>query len=407
MVEWLRESDVSTVAMESTGVYWIPAYELLEKQGIVVKLVNARHVKNVSGRKTDISDCEWLQQLHSYGLLEGSFRPKEDVCAIRSVTRQRSMLIEYSSSHMLHVQKALNQMNVRLHEVVSNIMGATGVRILRAIVDGERDMLKLVALRDGNCKGTTEAFVEALQGNYREEHVFELRQALDLYEFYQRKILECDELIEKLTCSLRSKVDLKDNPLSPSRKRIRRHVRGQNVVSFDARTFLYEKAGIDLTEIDGISTTTALVVLTEIGFSVDAWKTSKQFCSWLGLSPNNQITGGKVIRTKTKPTDNRAAQALRMAATALFRSKTALGAYFRRLRTRLGAPKAITATAHKLARLIYAMFKNGSHYLDVGMEQFEHDHRERVVHNVRSRARDLGFVLVPATPAERSAAVGI
>lgn len=390
--DWLKRCEVDTVAMESTGVYWIPLYDYLEEQGFEVKLVDARHVKNVSGRKTDILDCQWIQKLHTYGLLSGAFRPPEYICALRTLNRHRENLIRYASTHILHMQKAMDLMNLHLHNVISDITGATGMAIIRAILGGERDPLKLAMHRDERCKSDQETIKKSLEGNYRSEHLFALKQAFELYEFYREKIVECDREIEKTLSSLNAAVDIEKKPLAGERKRA-----GKNQPNFNIRSMLYEKSGVDLTRVDGINESTALVVLSEIGFNVEAWKTEKHFSSWLGLSPCNKITGGKVLKTKTKLCANKVAAALRLAAVNLARSQTALGAFHRRMIAKLGKAKAVTATAHKLARLIYSMIKNGMEYVDQGLEYYEQRYKERVLKNLQKKAKLLGFKLVEFT----------
>jgi transposase len=372
MAAWLVSSGITTVAMESTGVYWIPVFEILERHGLEVKLVNARHVKNVPGRKSDVLDCQWLQQLHTYGLLHGAFRPADEVCTLRAYVRQRSTLVRSAASFIQRMQKALTQMNLQLHNVVTDITGTTGMRIIKAILDGERDPEALAALRDRRCKNSTATIACSLKGNYRPEHLFSLQQSVEFYEFYQIKIAECDQqILEQLKT-------FDDRDMPPATME-------------DA---LMRMSGVDLTSIDGIDTATALKVLSEIGTDMSRWKTAKHFASWLGLSPGAKISGGKVLSSATKPVANKAAAALRMAAFTLFNSKSALGAYLRRQRSRLGAPKAITATAHKMARLIYAMLTKGTAYVDAGQEYYEERYRSRVLHNLKRKAQELGFELV-------------
>jgi len=374
MAEWLISCGITTVAMESTGVYWIPVFEILEHRGLEVKLVNARHVKNVPGRKSDVLDCQWLQQLHTYGLLHGAFRPADEVCTLRAYVRQRSSLVRSAASYIQRMQKALTQMNLLLHNVVTDITGATGMRIIKAILSGERDPEALASMRDPRCRNTQSTIARSLKGNYRPEHLFSLQQAVELYEFYQMKIADCDRHILD---QIKSFDDcLEDAPPA---------------TMGDA---LMRMSGVDLTSIDGIDTTTALKVLAEIGTDMSRFKSSKHFASWLGLSPGAKISGGKVLNSATKPVANKAAAALRMAAFTLFNSKSALGAYLRRQRARLGAPKAITATAHKMARLIYAMLTHGTAYVDAGQEYYEQRYRSRVIHNLKRKAQELGFDLV-------------
>ena len=385
--EWLKECQIETVVMESTGVYWIPLYDFLECKGFEVRLVDARHVKNVSGRKSDVLDCQWLQQLHTYGLLSGAFRPPESICALRSLLRHREALVRYTASHILHMQKALDLMNIRLHNVISDITGKTGQAIIRAISGGERDPKKLASLRDGRCKNQLEIIEHSLEGSYREEHVFSLRQAIELYDFYQQKIQECDIEIEKLLSSFDEKVEVDES------KRIKKP-KAKNQPKFDVQKLLIEKSGVDLTRIPGISAATALIVLSEIGFTVEAWKTEKHFSSWMGVCPGTKVSGGKKLNTKTKVCANKVAAALRLAATNLWRSQTSLGAFYRRMVTKLGKPGAVTATAHKLAKLIYSMIKNGTDYVEAGVQKYEEQYQKRVLKNLSKRAKSLGFSLV-------------
>lgn len=380
LADWLIACGITTVAMESTGIYWIPVFEILDSRGLEVRLVNARHVKNVPGRKSDVLDCQWLQQLHTYGLLRGAFRPADQVCALRAYVRQRGTLVRISASHIQHMQKALAQMNLQLHNVVSDVTGMTGMRIIKAILAGERNPKTLAKLRDKRCKNDEETIARSLHGNYRPEHLFSLKQAVELHEFYQAKIADCDrQILEQLK--------LFDAAES-----------GQNGSSGKAPTSLEEAllqmSGVDLASIDGIDTNTALKIIAEIGTDMSRWKTDKHFASWLGLCPGAKISGGKVLSSATKRIANRAAVALRMAAFSLIRSKSALGAYIRRQRARLGASKAITATAHKLARLVYSMLKNGTAYIDVGQQYYEERYRSRVVQNLKRKAQELGFELI-------------
>jgi transposase len=394
LADWLHTCGIKTVAMESTGIYWIPVFEILECRGFEVKLVNAHHVKNVPGRKTDVSDCQWLQRLHSYGLLEGAFRPPDQVCVLRSYIRQRMNLVQYAAAHIQHMQKALGQMNLLLHNVVTDVTGVTGMRIIKAILAGERDPLVLASFRDPRCKNSVETIARSLEGHYKEEHLFGLKQAVELYEFYQAKIADCDRQIEEQLAAFDDRSDGTEAEAPP------RSGKGKprgNEPSFDVQADLYRMTGVDLTLIDGIDAYTALKVVSEVGTDMSHWKSPKQFASWLGLCPGNKVSGGKRLSGKTKTVANRAATALRMAANGLHRSKSALGAYLRRQKARLGAPKAITATAHKLARLIYSMLKHGTQYVDAGQDYYEQRYRTRVVENLKRRASEFGFVLVKTT----------
>jgi transposase len=387
MARWLKECGVTTVAMESTGVYWIPCYQILEEHGFEVKLVNARHVKNVPGRKSDVSDCQWLQRLHTYGLLSGSFRPNDQICVLRSYWRHRANLVRYASDHIQHMQKALTQMNLHLHKVLSNVTGVTGMNIIRAIISGERNPEKLALMRERGVKNTPEAIAKALEGDYRQEHLFALKQAVELYDFYHRQIEACDREIERYLHTFEAKVDPVQNPL-PKQKR-KKEMRYQSFV--DLRTELYRVSGIDFTQIPGLDVVTVQTILSEIGLDPGKFPTEKRFASWLGLCPNNRITGGQVKSTKTRKTANRAANAFRMAAQSLANSNTGLGGFYRRIRARLGAPKAITATAHKLARIFYRMWTTGQSYTDLGSDYYENRYKERVLRNITRRARELGY----------------
>jgi transposase len=381
IADWLIACGVTTVVMESTGIYWIPVFEILESEGLDVKLVNARHVKNVPGRKSDVLDCQWLQRLHTYGLLEGAFRPTEQVCALRAYVRQRMNLVRYAASHIQHMQKALAQMNLQLVNVVSDITGATGMRIIKAILDGERNPLVLAGMRDRRCKNNEETIARSLRGNFRPEHLFSLKQAVDLYVFYQGQIAECDrEILSQLATFDAASVSDNGSSTKPPTTPLE-----------DA---LQRMSGVNLTRIDGIDTNSALKIIAEIGIDMNRWKSAKHFASWLGLCPGTKVSGGKVLSGKSKRVANRAAATLRMAAFTLFNSKSAIGAYLRRLRSRLGAPKAITATAHKLARMVYTMLKHGTAYVDAGQEYYEKCYRNRVVQNLKRKAHDLGFMLV-------------
>jgi transposase len=391
LADWLEACGIETVAMESTGVYWIPLYELLESRGFDVKLVDARHVKNVSGRKTDVLDCQWLQQLHTYGLLNGAFRPDEQVCILRVYSRQRSMLIEQSSIHVQHMQKALSQMNLKLQHVLSDITGDTGMRIIRSILAGETNPKQLAQYRNHRCKQSVETIEKALTGNYREEHIFSLKQALELYDIYKSKILACDVAIEKQllkfdTVTAENTADQK----TPANK-TRSHCK--NALSFDMKSHLIRITGIDLTAIPGIEASSAFRLISEIGLDLSHWKNSKHFASWLGLCPGNKISGGKRLGGKSKRTSSYAASILRMAASTLHQSQSALGAFFRRMKFRLGAPKATTAAAHKLAIIIYNMLCNKTAYIETGQGYYEEQYRERIIKSLRMRAKTLGFSL--------------
>ena len=392
LAQWLLQCGVRTVAMESTGVYWIPLYQILEDYGVAVKLVNARHVKHVPGRKSDVQDCQWLQQLESFGLLSGSFRPEAKICVLRSYMRQRQMLISTASRHIQQMQKALTQMNLKLHQVLSDLSGQTGMRIVRAILQGERDRMKLAALKDRRVKSSLGTIAKSLEGDYRAEHLFTLRQAVELYDYYQLKIAECDQAILKEMQSLETRAEPGSAPPPLLKRKGRsRH----NLIPYDGRSELYRIMGVDLTRIDGLNEATVQLVLSELGLDIPKkWPTEAQFASWLGLAPNNEISGGKVLRRGTRKVVNRVANALRMCAESLLNSKSALGAYARRMRAKRDAKIAITATAHKLARLIYRTLKYGQEYTDIGQTQYEAQYRINVLKSLQRKARLLGFQLV-------------
>lgn len=396
LAQWLLQCGVRTVAMESTGVYWIPLYQILEDYGLVVKLVNARHVKHVPGRKSDVQDCQWLQQLESFGLLSGSFRPEAKICVLRSYMRQRQMLISTSSRYIQQMQKALTQMNLKLHQVLSDLSGQTGMRIVRAILHGERDRLKLAALKDARVKSSLGTIAKSLEGDYRAEHLFALRQAVELYDYHQQKIAECDQAILKEMQSLETRATPGSAP--PPRRQGKGRSR-HNQIPFDSRAELYRILGVDLTRIDGLNEATGQLILSELGLDLcKKWPSEAQFCSWLGLCPNNEISGGKVLRRGTRKVINRVANALRMCAESLLNSKSALGAYARRMRAKRDSKIAITATAHKLARLIYRTLKYGQEYSDIGQAQYEAKYRANVIKSLQKRARQLGVQLIDLHP---------
>jgi transposase len=388
LAQWLLQCGIKTVAMESTGVYWIPLYQILESYGLAVKLVNARHVKHVPGRKTDVQDCQWLQQLESFGLLSGSFRPEAKICTLRSYMRQREMLVRNASRYIQQMQKALTQMNLKLHQVISDLSGHTGLRIVRAIVAGERDRLKLAALKDRRIKSDVSIIAKALEGDYRAEHLFALKQTLELYDYYQQKIAECDAEILKEMQTLETR--------GSAGALLKRKPRSQhNPIGFDSQAELYRIMGVDLTRIDGVNENTAQLILSELGLDIcHKWPTEAQFTSWLGLCPNNEISGGKLLKRGTRKVVNRVASALRMCAQSLLNSKSALGAYARRMRSRKDTPVAITATAHKLARLIYRTLKYGQDYVDIGGDIYEAEHKAASVKSLQRRAKSLGYQLV-------------
>jgi len=397
LVAWLKACRVTSVAMESTGVYWIPIYELLEASGIKAYLVNAQHIHNVPGRKSDVQDCQWVQRLHSFGLLSASFRPEAEMVVVRAYLRHRAMLIEHRAPHVQHMQKALHQMNVQLTQVLSDIAGQTGLAMIRAIVAGERNPVTLAQLADPRCHSSQDEIAKALTGSYRPEHVFALKQALALYDAYTGQLVECDRQLEQQYAAAKPRFDPDDpaHPLGPDPKP---QSRRRNGPDFDVRTPLFKLVGVDLVAVDGFDESTAQTVLAEIGTQMDRFPSAKHFCSWLGLAPHNDITGGKVVRRHTLKTHNRAAQALRMAAQAAGNSHSAMGDYFRRMRARLGPKDAVTATAHKLARIVYHMLKDRQPYNPLTPEAYTDQMRQRELNYLKRRAAQHGWTIQePAT----------
>ena len=391
LADWLVACGVTTVAMESTGVYWIPLYEILEARGLEGILVNARHVKNVPGRKSDVVDCQWLQELHSVGLLRGSFRPRAAIAALRAYLRHRETLVQSAATHVQRMQKALVEMNLQLPVVLSDISGVTGLRMIRAIVAGQTDPHELAHHRDFRCQASEAELTAALTGHYRPEHVFVLGQNLELYEVYQRQMAACDAAMEAYLQTLAAQAEPPSGPLPPPRTRRKPR---DNEPGFDVRTPLHQMTGVDLTQIDAIGPYNALRLLGEIGTDMSRWPTEKHFTAWLTLAPRNKISGGRRLSSRTQPSANRAAGILRMAAMSLGRPETALGAFYRRLAYRVGKAKALTATARKLAILVYRTLKDGVLYQDPGAALYDAQHRTHVLRRLRQRAAHLGFVLV-------------
>lgn len=396
MAEWFKQCRIKTIAMEATGVYWIPCFQILEEAGFQVVLVNSRQTKNVAGRKSDCKDCQWIQRLHSYGLFLASFRPADPYCRLRSYMRYRDELVGTRSMQSQHMHKALQQMNVQLPQVLSDITGASGLAIIGAIIKGERDRDKLVALLDRRVRATPLAVKKALEGDYRAEHLFVLKSAFELYHTYEEKIRACDAEILAELAHLPKQVDLAIKPLPP-RKPGRSACRDK-MLDQDLREALYLRLGVDLTAIEGIGIMTGMVFLTEVGPDLSRFPSEKHFASWLGLCPDNRISGGKVLSSHTRKVINRLSNALRMAATTLERSQSALGAFYRRMKAHLGNAEAVTATAHKLARLIYRLVKHGEAYVRQGMEEYERKHQERKQRALTKNAAAMGFKLIPLQP---------
>ncbi len=395
MGRWLVEKGVRSVAMQSTGVYWMPVFEVLEEQGLEVYLVNAQHTKNVPGRKSDVQECQWLLKLHAFGLLNNSFQPTDEIRIARTLWRQRSNLVAEASSVIQRMQKVLTEMNVQLCNVLSDVSGMSGMKIIGAILEGERDPWKLATFVEPEVKAKPEDIAKSLEGNWREELLFVLRQHVELYRIYQEKITDCDLHLRKHLESLGSKVDLKTQPIG---NRPKGKKNSKNAPGFDLRTELYRITGIDWTQINGIDVLTAQTVIAEAGADLSAFPSEKQFASWLGLCPTNEQSGGKILNRRTRKVVNRATVAFRNAALTLLRSQSYLGAQYRRLRTRLGAPKAITAMARKLACLFYRLIKHGRPYVDKGTEYYEAKYREQQIRSLAKRAQKLGLqLLIPKT----------
>ena len=391
LADWLAACGIETVAMESTSVYWVPVYEILAARGFDLYLVNAQQVKHVPGRKSDVLDCQWLQQLHTYGLLRGSFRPSQAICEVRTILRHRSNLIEYRAGHIQHMQKALNLMNLHLTNVISDITGLTGMKILRAIVAGERDPKVLAQHRDPNCKNSEEVIAKSLEGNYRAEHLFVLRQALELYDFYTAQMQVCDEELERLYSGFAPQIELAAYPLEPRPKKRKQ----KNEPSYDLRSYLYQLTGVDLTAIDGLDGLTVQNILAEVGTDMSKWKSVKHFTSWLGLAPENEISGGQVLRTGTKKVKSRANLAFRQAAMGVSRGQSALSAFYRRIRAKHGPGVAIVATAHKIARIFYVMLKERRAYISPDTTVYEEKQKERAIKHLQHKAAKLGLQVVP------------
>ncbi|MCL5999718.1 MAG: IS110 family transposase [Chloroflexi bacterium] len=402
LADWLKQCQIDTVAMESTGVYWIPIYNLLEARGLQVYLVNPLHLKRVPGRKSDLKDCQWIQQLHSYGLLSASFRPSDEIRVLRTLVRQRAGLIDDRAMSIQHRHKAFQQMNLQLGLVVSDITGVTGMRIVRAIVAGERDPLKLARYRDRRCTRSEETIAKALSGDYRAELIFVLKQSLALDDVYTLHIAACDTEIAQQLAALPPAVDPNEPAPTLSSKP---NSHSKTAPGPEPPLALYTLAGVDLLASPGFSASTAQTLLSEIGTDLSAWPNEKAFCSWLGLAPHHDISGGKVLRTRTLPTANRAGLALRLAAQSASRGQSASAAFYRRLKGRIGTRQAIVATAHKLGRIVYGMLKERRPYTDIGAEAYTRKQQDREIHPLRRRAEALGFALTPP-PASPAAAGG-
>jgi len=393
IADWLKACKITSIAMESTGIYWIPLFQILEKKKFKVCLVNARHLKSVAGRtKTDRYDCQWIQKLHSYGLLSPSFRPNDETCKLRSLIRHRDNLISMASKHTQHMQKALHQMNILLSNVVSDITGDTGMKIIKGIAQGEERPEVLAENRDPRIKATKEEIIEALRGDYRKEHIFVLKQSLELYNFVHKQISKCDSEVENLLEKMNKKVDRKLCPLPGAVKR--RKKPRKNEPSYDLQTYLYEITGVDLTRVPGFETTGLQKIVSEVGVDMVKWKTDKHYTSWLGLAPNKEISGGKILKEKTKKVQSPAARHFRMAAFSLKHSQSYLGSFYRKIRARSGPSKAITATARKLAVIYYHMVRYGLEYIELGADYYIKNYKEIAIKKLKRNAKQLGFELV-------------
>ena len=395
LADWLEQCGIHSVAMESTSVYWIPIYQILEARGLEVYLVNAQHVKNVPGRKTDVSDCQWLQYLHSVGLLRASFRPPGFICAIRSLWRHSSSLIQMAAEHVLHMQKALDQMNLQIHRVLNDITGVSGLKILDAILAGERDPLTLARLCHGGVKNSEDTIAKSLEGDYRPEHLFALRQSLAAYHYYQKLVLEVDQEIKHQLGELQTAPTAETT--TPARTKASAYQRRRyEPKTFDLRGELYRIFGVDLTNVPGISAITAQTILCEIGTDVSRFRNASAFASWLGLCPEKKVSGGKVLFTKSRRVRSRVATALRMGAQSLHHAKDYLGEFFRRITRKLGRPQAITATAHKLARIVYHLLGTKEAYNEKVFHKCEADTIRRAEFRLRRQAAQLGFQIIPS-----------
>jgi transposase len=393
---WLQSCGVQTVALQSTGVYWIPLYDILEESGFEVYLVNARHTKNLPGRKSDVQESQWLLKLHTYGLLNNSFQPTSEIRVLRTYWRQRAEHARGIGTCILRMQKALTQMNLQLANVISDLSGVTGQKIVRAIVAGERDPRKLAELSDPRIQASKEEIAKSLEGNWRQELLFVLKQEVEMYDTYQRRIVECDQQLQEHLTSFADTVAPQVKAGETQKKTAKQ--KNKNAPQFHLSGELHRITGVDLTRIDGIDVMVAQTLVSEVGLDMSRWKTEAHFASWLGLCPDNRISGDKVLSRGTRHVVNRAATALRIAATTLLRSQTYLGAQYRRLRSRLGAPKAITAMAHRLARLVYRMLKYGQQYIDRGAEYYEQRNRQQQIEFLRKKAAKLGLQVTAAHP---------
>lgn len=393
LLKWLQMHKIDTVAMESTGVYWMPLYEILDQAGIEVYLVDASRVKNVTGRKTDVQDAQWLQQLHTYGLLSRAFVPDGETRKLRDLIRHRDNLLRYRASHIQHMQKALEQMNLKLTNVITDITGVTGMQIIRSIVCGERNPRELAKYRDVRCKKSEEEIAKSLEGSYKEELIYVLSDYLHLYDVYTERMKKLEKKLEGVYKRFSKRVDIKDKPLKKlSRSKV---CHDKNAPDYDLRAYLYKIAGVDLVQVDGFNVLTVQEIISETGVDTSKWPKMKNFTSWLTAAPNNKITGGKVIYRSTKKSKSRAYKAFRMAALNAGKTDSPIGRFYRKIKARHGAPTAITATANKLARIFYVMLSKQVEYSIELLERLEAKNKAKIIHNLKRRANKLGYVLVP------------
>ena len=393
--DWLAEHNVKTVAMESTGVYWIPIFEVLELRGFECLLISSRSLRRVRGKKSDITDAQWIQTLHNYGLLESSFRPQADLIALRTLLRHRGQLIEHRSPHIQHIRKALLQMNVQLSQAVSDITGVSGLRVISAILKGERDPAKLASLREPGCKKSAEEIGRVLTGTWRAEHLFVLKQSMEMFGFYSEQIAACDEEIERTYTGLR--VDNEPGELQPlSRRKRNSHSKNKPANEEEIRAHLKRISGVDLSLVNGFGVSLAQTVVAEVGTDMSKFPSEKHFCSWLGLAPKHEISGGKVLKNNTLKTKNRAGQAFRMAAQAVKQSDTLFGVMYLRMKARLGPSQATVAVAHALARVVYRMLKYKVEYETISVAEYEKKYEEQQLKYMQKKAAKLGYQLIPA-----------
>lgn len=398
IANWLGEHHICTVAMESTGVYWIPLFEVLESQKFKCLLISSKSLRRVPGRKSDVIDAQWIQTLHAYGLLTGAFRPESDLVTLRTLLRHRARLLEHRAPHILHMQKALLQMNLQLSQVLTDITGETGFHIIRAIVDGEREPHKLAAMRNRRCKKDEEEIAKALTGTWREEHLFILSQSLGLYDFYTEKISACDTQIEQNYGAIRPNWS---DP-EPAGQMVAEHFPPKRLAKNapkdgeQIRAHLKRIGGVDLVAVHGISVPLAQTIITEVGTDMSKFPNEKHFCSWLGLAPKNEISGGKILVSRTLKTKNRAGQAFRLATVSVMRADCAFGAFYRRMKSRLGPAQATVATAHLIARVVYRMLKYQVEYEPLSVSEYEKRYHDRQVKYLEKKAAKFGFQLTPA-----------